>query len=192
MTDQEQRLMNPMPTLETERLVLRPMVAGDAPEIARLAGERAIARTTLHIPHPYTLEDAQQWIAKHQPRWEQGTCVSLAICLAHTGEMAGSIGITIDATHSIGELGYWIAVQHWGRGYATEAVRAVIEYAFEHFELNRVQAHLFDGNIASQRVLEKVGMTCEGVHRQNVRKWDHFRDTIHYAVLRSEFRPHQP
>jgi RimJ/RimL family protein N-acetyltransferase len=99
----------------------------------------------------------------------------------------GVISAGIAREHRHAELGYWIAKPFWGNGYATEAARAVVDYAFRERGLNRVLAECFAGNPASARVLEKAGMTREGTLREHIWKWDRFVDLDAYAILRSEW-----
>ena len=90
--------------------------------------------------------------------------------------------------HQHAELGYWIGVPYWGRGFATEAAGAVAALGFESLGLHRIFAHVHAGNIASQRVLEKIGMRHEGRSREHVRKWDLFVDCENYGLLADEIR----
>ncbi|HKG93136.1 MAG TPA: GNAT family protein [Gemmatimonadaceae bacterium] len=90
------------------------------------------------------------------------------------------------AEHARGELGYWVGAGMWGRGYATEAARAVVSFGFATLGLNRIQARHFLRNPASGRVLQKLGMRCEGMHRQAYRRWGRFEDVAVYAILASE------
>jgi RimJ/RimL family protein N-acetyltransferase len=160
------------PKLETERLVLRPLTALDAPTVSRLAGRREIADTTISIPHPYSEQQALQWIAGNAGIFAQGKAVVFGIQLTSEGNLVGTIGLRdIDPEHSQAELGFWIAVGHWGRGYATEAARAVLAFGFEMLELNRIYAHHIVRNPTSGRVLARIGMRQEGLLRQRVRKW---------------------
>lgn len=179
--------MSHFPTLTTARLLLRPFVASDAPAVERLAGAWEVADTTLRIPHPYPAGSAAAWIAEHETAWNAGQRLPLAVARAEApDELVGSIALAIDAEHSRGELGYWIGVPFWGHGYATEAARAVVSFAFTSLGLNRVQARHFLRNPASGRVLEKIGMRLEGVHRQAYRRWGRFEDVAVYAILAAE------
>jgi RimJ/RimL family protein N-acetyltransferase len=102
------------------------------------------------------------------------------------------VGLHIAEAHRRAELGYWIGVPFWGRGYATEAARAAVAFGFETLRLNRIYAHHFAGNTASQRVLEKIGMRHEGRSRQHIQKWDRFVDLENYALLAEDFREDEP
>ena len=174
------------PTLETERLVLRPFVLADAPRVQHLAGDRAVAEFTLNIPHPYPDGAAEKWIASHQPKYEKGELVNFAITLRSDGELIGAVGLTLVSAHLRAEIGYWIGKPYWGQGYCTEAARAVVRYGFDVLKLNRIQSRHFVGNPASGRVMQKLGMIREGCLRQYVRKWGQFVDMVLYGLLRSD------
>lgn len=176
------------PTLETERLVLRPLTPQDAPALRRLAGRREIADTTISIPHPYSEQQALQWIAGNAELYARGKVVVFGIQLKSEGDLVGGIGLReIEPEHSQAELGFWIAVGCWGKGYATEAARAVVAFGFEELGLNRIYAHHMVRNPASGRVLAKTGMKPEGLLRQRVRKWGVFEDVVPLALLRQEW-----
>lgn len=180
-------LMKPLPTIETERLVLRPYALDDAADIKRLAGDRAIADTTFRIPHPYPDGEAERFMSTHAVEYDGGIALHLAITLRSTGELAGGIGLLPCAEHAHAELGYWIGVPFWGRGYATEASRGVIRFAFEDLGLNRVFAHHMARNPASGRVLEKAGLRREGMFPQHIRKGGRFEDIVHYGIVRAQY-----
>ena len=174
------------PTLCSPRLVLRPLDAGDAARVQELAGDKAIADTTLNIPHPYEDGMAESWIAGHEERLREGNVV-FAIALRASNDLIGTIGLKIDAASRKAELGYWVGVPYWNGGYATEAARRLIEYAFEDLSLNRVAAQHFARNPASGRVMQKTGMVHEGTIRQGALKQDTFEDLELYAILRSDW-----
>jgi RimJ/RimL family protein N-acetyltransferase len=132
---------------------------------------------------------AAQWIAAQRHRYKKGLAVTFAIVPSRASLPIGVIGLGLTREHSRAELGYWIGKPYWNRGYATEAARAVLRYGFEVLGLNRVWAHHFARNPASGRVLEKIGMKCEGTRRQHVLKWGVFEDIVEHSILRSEFRP---
>ena len=175
------------PTLATDRLELRAFSAADAPDVARLCGDREIAAGTLTIPHPYPRSAATEWISRQPERFASGAGANFAAVERETGALVGSVGLVFEEEHKRAELGYWIGMPHWGRGYATEAVRAVIRYGFEERGLNRIYAYHFSNNPASGRVMQKVGMTYEGVRRQHTLKWGEFLDNEGYGILRHEW-----
>ena len=175
------------PTLQTDRLILRPFASTDADDVQRLAGAKEIADTTLRIPHPYEDGVAEDWIASHPAQFDEGKLANFAIALRETGELVGSIGLTIKLQHQSAELGYWVGLPYWGRGYCTEAARAVLRYGFEQLGLNRIHAHHFARNPASGRVMEKIGMQREGLLRQAVRKQDAYEDLPAFAILKEDY-----
>ena len=178
--------------LRTARLLLRSFDREDIPALVRLAGAREIAATTIQIPHPYKEEDASNFIAKAEANCREGLSAGFAISLPQEKELCGAIGLHLANEHLHAELGYWVGVPFWGRGFATEAARAVVEFGFRTLRLRRIFAHHFAGNTASQRVLEKIGMTHEGRSRQHVVKWGKFLDLENYGLLAEEFRAGEP
>jgi [ribosomal protein S5]-alanine N-acetyltransferase len=180
------------PILETPRLILRPFDARDASLVEQLAGAREIADTTLNIPHPYPAGAAEIWIAGHPGAWTAGTNAVYAITLKATGELVGAIALAIAAAHARAEIGYWIAAPHWNNGYSTEAGRRVTTFGFEVLGLHRIQGRHLVRNHASGRVMTKLGMRLEGVHRDAIRKWDRFEDIAHHAILVTDETDSEP
>ena len=176
-----------LPVLETERLVLRPYLLADAADVQRMCGDRAIAATTLAIPHPYPDGAAEQWISTHAESFRQGTEVVLAITLKPDRAVIGSVALSVNKNHRRGELGYMVAREQWNRGYCTEAVRALMGFGFSTLGLDRIQAMHFPRNPASGRVMQKMGMTREGLLRQYVSNRGAREDIVMYAILRHEF-----
>ena len=170
------------PTLETERLKLRRYTEADIPELVPLIGTREVAATTLRIPHPYTEQDARAFLAIKDP-----DKIWLAITLRRDGRQIGGIGLTVDAQHQHAELGYWLGVPYWGKGYATEAARAMLRYGFHDLGLHRIFASHFKHNPASGNILRKLGMRYEGCQREHLRKWDQLVDSELYGLLRKEW-----
>lgn len=176
------------PTLVTSRLVLRPLAPDDLDDLVRLAGEKAIASTTTNIPHPYDAQMGAEWMASTREGFERGDNLVFAIALRDDGAFAGSIGLRPDPGGLVAELGYWVGVPYWGRGYATEAAAEMLRYGFEDRKLTRVHAHHFARNPASGRVMRKIGMTREGYLRSHVLKWGVLEDVVVWGVLDGEWR----
>lgn len=176
-----------VPTLKTERLLLRPFSMDDVPAVVDLAGQRQIAATTLLIPHPYSPSDAEKWIERHDAEFASGRNANFAITLR--GSLIGAISMVTSPEHQRAELGYWIGVPFWGQGYATEAGREVVRYGFTDRDLLRLTAHHFANNPASGRVLERMGMKKEGLFPRHIQKWGTFVDCIMYGMLREDFSP---
>lgn len=178
--------MQRQPELTTARLVLRPYRMSDASEVQRLAGAKEIADGT-HLPHPYPDGFAEEWIGRLPQRYDDGELVAFAITLAQNGSFVGSIGLGLDQANQRGQLGYWIGVPYWGKGYCTEAARAILRYGFEVLRLQRIWAPHFRDNPASGRVLQKIGMKHEGCQRAHIAHSGGFKDLELYGMLRSEF-----
>jgi RimJ/RimL family protein N-acetyltransferase len=146
-----------IPVLETKRLTLRAPTLKDAKAIAVLANDRRIAENTARIPHPYKLADAESFIAGANKA--DGETVFLIV---RNGTIMGACGVAV-ADPNAPELGYWLGVPHWGQGFATEALHAVIDFAFSEFEHTALHAGARVTNPASRRVLEKCGFQWTGV-----------------------------
>jgi RimJ/RimL family protein N-acetyltransferase len=147
-----------IPVLETERLVLRAPRLEDAKAIAALANDRRIAENTRRIPHPYTRVDAEDFIASVAAGARE---VAFVVTLAQ-GPLIGACGLAM-TDGPTPELGYWVGAPFWGKGFATEAARALIDYAFTDLGHDAVQSAARVTNPASRRVLEKCGFQWTGV-----------------------------
>ncbi|WP_337058432.1 GNAT family N-acetyltransferase [Pseudomonas sp. USHLN015] len=145
------------PRLHGPRVGLRPFRADDAAEVQRLAGDPAIAATTATIPHPYSLELAQRWIASLEPGYPQHPRITWAIVRPDDDALLGCISLIGLGVES-GELAYWIGTPHWGRGYMQEAARLVLAHAFEVLGLAWVEGFCLAHNPASARVMTGIGM----------------------------------
>ena len=176
--------MKTRPTIETKRLRLRPFELSDAKDVQRLAGDGAIADTTLNIPHPYEDGMAEEWISTHQPKFESGELLNFAIVSRTSDKLIGAIGLRIVPRFERAELGYWIGKPYWKNGYCTEAGRAVLQYGFSVLKLNRIHASHLKRNPASGRVMQKLGMVHEGCARQHAKRWDRFEDLVFYGIIK--------
>jgi len=152
------------PTLETTRLRLRALCRADAKAIASLANDRRIAENTARIPHPYGLADAEEFIA-FAGTSEAETVFAIAL---KRGRLIGTCGLSRQRGGKV-EIGYWLGVPFWGEGYATEAVRALIDHAFEDLAFERIEAGARVSNPASRRVLEKCGFQWSAVVLTRIR-----------------------
>ena len=169
------------PTLTTARLVLRPLASGDGADIQRLAGRFEVAGTTANIPHPYPDGAAESFIAMTNDGWRDDKSATWAI--TREGALIGCIGlVSLSRAHGRVSLGYWIGYDEWGRGYATEAARAVVDWAFAD-GWHRVEATHLTRNPASGRVMQKLGMQHEGRMRDYFRRFDQREDVELYAVV---------
>ena len=153
--------MKKQPVLETERLFLRPFKIGDAPEVRLLAGDERVADMVATIPHPYPEGLAERWIAGHKEKWSNAELASFAIVTKEDGQLIGCIS-AMNMDGSEAEIGYWIGVNYWGNGFATEACRMLVAFCFEQLGLERIHARHLDRNPSSGRVLTKSGLLHVG------------------------------
>jgi RimJ/RimL family protein N-acetyltransferase len=154
----------PIPVLETERLILRAPRFEDAEAIAALVNDRRIAENTSHIPHPYAIADAHAFLTATSTDDRE----SSFLIGTSNRSIIGCCGIAkLDGETP--EIGYWLGVPFWGKGYATEAARAVIDHAFGELGYDTLLAGARVSNPASRRVLEKCGFQWTGVGLYRVR-----------------------
>jgi RimJ/RimL family protein N-acetyltransferase len=153
------------PVLETSRLILRAPSLDEAAAIALLANNRKIAEMTALLPHPYDIEDATRWITSlptETGNWNFG------IFAKNSGNLVGVCGYGKRQDRGP-EISYWIGEPFWGYGYATEAMRAVIDHLFSITALDEIAAGCRVTNVASRRVLEKCGFQWTGAALFRVR-----------------------
>ncbi|MEM9998395.1 MAG: GNAT family N-acetyltransferase [Bacteroidota bacterium] len=147
----------------TPRLSVEPIAPRHAPGIQRHANDARIADMT-PLPHPYPEDGARRFIAGARNAWTAGRAYNFAVCF--DDEAVGTCGLkgvrTTEEGYREAELGYWIGVPFWGRGFASAAVRLVTTFAFETLGLDRVTAVVLTRNEASARVLEKAGFEVTG------------------------------
>lgn len=144
--------------LKTDRLRLRRPAIADARAIAALANDRRIAENTRRVPFPYRLRDAEEFLVA-AAEGRAGTVLAIE---RRNGELIGLCGLDWSGRNGP-ELGYWLGARHWGRGYATETVRAVTGHVFETMKIDRIVSGARVTNAASRRVLEKCGFDWTGV-----------------------------
>lgn len=133
------------------------------------------------FPYPYREEDGRRFLDH-----VAGASPATAWAIEIGGEAAGGIGLQLltDVERVSAEIGYWLAEPYWGRGAMTEALRAVTAEAFRRFDLTRIFALPFAGNVGSIRVLEKAGYVLEGTMRQSAIKDGVIRDQLMYGAYR--------
>jgi RimJ/RimL family protein N-acetyltransferase len=168
--------------LETRGLWLRWARLADAQAIVRLAGEKSVAEMTARIPHPYHPDDAERFIFQSRRSNADGHGLQLAITpKGRPNSLIGMVGIGPDPEMGKPSLGYWLGTPYWGKGYATEAARALIDAFFAYGEMDELTASARVINPASRRVLEKCGFAYQGAGlvelpaRGGLYPADHFR-----------------
>jgi len=139
---------------------LRPYRVDDALALQHEADDFLVARwMTQRFPHPYTMRDAQEWVA-HAVAETDGTYLVIEV----DGALAGGLGVEPlgSERNGVAMFGYWLGRSYWGRGIATEAAKMLADHALTMGGLRRLEASVFVENLASIRVLEKCGFTLEG------------------------------
>lgn len=172
--------------LHTERLLLRPFRLDDTGGVLAYASDEEWSRyLPPRIPYPYRRADAEEFVAgRVLEDWSENPTFAIVL----DGRVVGGINLRVHAADRIGDLGYSIAREQWGRGLMTEAVEVVIDCAFRTFDLAKVVAGADERNVGSWRVMEKVGMKREGVLRsQRVTRDGSRADEVRYGLLRDEW-----
>lgn len=180
------------PILETERLHLREMTPSDVTALLRHFGNPAVVQF-IDMQPIKTIEQANEWLqwiggffgAKDGLRW--------GITLKEDGSFIGSAGLhNWNREGHYAEVGVDVTPPYWGQGYATEALRRLVDFGWEHMKLNRIEADVVKDNPASMRVLKKVGFKEEGVLRQRLRKGGKYYDIHLFGILRCDDKDAKP
>jgi len=190
--------------LRTPRLLLRPFTMDDVEDVLEYINDLEWASYQVNIPPvPYTRKDVETLVAMFSDPsyWEtghpglpssgNGAGLLQIYAVVFEGKVIGEIALNQrdeDRQNERVELAYTLSRQHWNKGLMTEAARAVMNWAFQTYSFNRMFAWCDPRNIGSWRVLEKMGMKCEGQLRSHM-KWNgEFRDQLYYGILRSEWK----
>ena len=176
-----------IPQIETDRLILRRMLPTDAEDMHDYAHRSDVTRHLTWNPHP-SLMYTREYLGYVSAHYAAGDFFDWAVVERESGRMIGTCGFTrFHCEADCAEIGYVIHPAFWGRGLATEAVGAVIRFGFQRLELNRIEAKFMEGNEASRRVMEKNGMTFEGMLRQSMYIKGEYRNVGICSILRHEY-----
>ena len=176
-----------MPTLETDRLILRRMTIQDAQDVFEYSRDPEVARHVLWSAQK-ELSEAKEYCRYMMKRYRNDEPSSWGIIDKATGRLVGTIGfMAYSEENNSAEVGYSLAKWMWNGGYMTEALARVIEYAFEAMDLNRIEAQHELTNPSSGRVMEKCGMRKEGVLRQRLYNKGKYVDVALYAILKEDY-----
>ena len=180
-------VLKDLPTLETERLILRKMVLNDAEAVFAYASNSEVSRYTLWETHR-SIEDSRAFLEFATQKYENGGEPDWGIVYRGNGCLVGACGlVNWEAEHARAEVGFVLSREYWGRGLMSEAVRAILRFGFERMNLNRIEARCIAENAASARVMEKAGMVYEGTLRQREYIKGAYRDIKLYAILKKGF-----
>lgn len=181
------RLFSRIPTLETEHLLLRGMRVSDTEDMYTYAHRPEVTRYLLWMPHP-NREHTKEYLTYVGQRYRTGDFYDWAMVDRVGGHMIGTCGFTsFDFEADSGEIGYVQNPDYSGHGLCTEAVRRVIRFGFEELSLHRVEARFMQGNDASRRLMERVGMTFEGWARDAMKVKGEYRTIGRCAILRQDW-----
>lgn len=181
------QLFSEMPTLETERLTLRPMKVSDAEDMYRYAKRLDVTEYLLWCPHP-SQSYTEKYLRYIEQRYRLGDFYDWAVVEKQSGRMIGTCGFTrFDCPHNIGEIGYVLSPEVHGKGFGTEAASRVLAFGFEVVGLHRIEVKFMEGNAASLHVAEKLGMTFEGYRRDGMLVKGKYRTIGTSAILSDEF-----
>ncbi|QDU32223.1 Putative ribosomal N-acetyltransferase YdaF [Poriferisphaera corsica] len=176
--------------LKTKRLYLRDIAQSDADQIEQLMTDGSVAHAAPGTPHPYTCDEILQRITDNLKDIEKKTGSHLAICLQSTDQLIGLANLTVTAHHRHAEIGFWLGSDYRNQGYMTEALNAAIDHWFNAYNLNRITAHHLALNTASSHVMQKLGMTQEGIFRNHIFHNNQYHDIVWYGLLKSEWGKH--
>ncbi len=180
-----------LPVLESEDLLLRKPARKDAEDIFRYASDPEVARYVLWDPHR-SISETRAFISFLRSRIRAGSPSSWVVTLKETGTVIGTIGfIWCSSENRSAELGYSFSREHWNHGYATQALKTVIDASFRSMPLNRLEAQYDVRNPASGRVMEKSGLRQEGILRSRLVNKGEYVDVAICAILRSDWESSQ-
>ena len=182
------KLFSHIPTLETDRLILRGMRVSDTEDMFEYARRPSVTQYLTWNPHTDPAE-TREYLTYVGQRYRTGDFYDWAVVDRESGHMIGTCGLTsFNCPHDTAEIGYVLNPAYQGKGLATEAVRRVLDFGFDELGLHRIEAHFMEGNDASRRLMERVGMTFEGYARESMRIKGRFCTIGTCAILRYEYR----
>lgn len=188
MTQEElHRIFTALPALSTKRLVLRKISVSDADDMFAYSSQENVTRYLLWDVHPDSIY-TEHYIRYLQERYSMGDFYDFAVVSKETGRMIGTAGFTsFDLPNRSAEIGYVIAPDCQGRGFATEAVTRILDFGFRECCLQRISAVCMKGNLASLRVMEKCGLKREGLLRSAVFAKGEMKDVHLSAITRKDY-----
>lgn len=179
--------------LLTDRLRLRALEPGDAPDLFRLINDFEVSKQLARVPFPYPRDLADEWILRTRACLGDGSAIQLAIAGRDESVLLGGIGIEIDRDKREAELGYWVARRYWGHGVAGEAAGRLTSWALANLDIDRVIARAALDNPASHRVLAKAGFSVTGEGESfSMARGEARRVSIHVAIRAPARRPEPP
>jgi len=179
--------------LTTKRLILRPLKNSDAKSIAENINDIDVTKWLLVVPYPYKLKDAKDWVKHNKEKWKKRKKedYTFGIEFKEEKKIIGGIGIhKIDKFQGKADVGYWLGKKYWNKGYGSEALKAILDFAFRKLKLRRIEAGVFVGNPSSGRLLEKFGAKREGLKSKacGCKADNKIKDEYFYGLLKEEYK----
>ncbi|WP_227793570.1 GNAT family N-acetyltransferase [Paenibacillus guangzhouensis] len=181
-----EELFRHLPRIETDHLVLRKMRRSDARDLFAYASNPEVTRYTMWNTHR-TLRDSELFLDAIEQRYRDGQVTNWGIEHKSSGKFIGTCGFVYWAPeHQRAEIGYALSADFWNQGLMSEAANAVLQFGFQKMDLNRLEARCNLANTGSERVMQKLGMTYEGVIREQLFIRGQFESVKLYSILRHE------
>ena len=182
MSNQEHERVT-QPTIETERLIIRPWREGDAEDMFEYSSDRLVSRLAMWLPDS-SIEDTKRVIFDALHRYEAEAWMYLGIELKEESKLIGSVGFAQwNRTDNRADLGFALNRKYWGRGFTTEAARPIMAFGWEQMRLHRIEANCIASNAASISILTKLGFEREGLRKDAARVDGIYEDVIHWCQL---------
>ncbi len=181
------KIFSSIPPLSTERLTLRRMKVSDWKDMYEYSKKECVTRYLLWDPHN-TPEQTQDYLRYLQTRYRTGDFYDWAVVDRKSGKMIGTCGFaSLDFHNNAAEVGYVLNPDYWGQGIAAEALQAVLKFGFMELNIHRIEAKYIIGNDPSRRVMEKCGMSFEGVKRSSMYIKGEYRDIGICSIISDEY-----
>lgn len=174
------------PMIETERMILREVTNEDADDMFKYLSDPDVVKH-MGLAVFQTVEDVWDEIGWYRSILENGTGIRWGITLKDSGKVIGSCGfLNMLAKHYRAEVGFELSKDYWGKGIASEALEAVVKYGYHHFPLERIEALIEPANLPSQKLVEKLGFSREGLLRHYEFTCGKFDDLYMYSILKED------
>ncbi|MEK0179398.1 MAG: GNAT family protein [Microcoleus anatoxicus] len=185
-------ILSNLPTIETERLLLRKITLNDANDMFEYGSDPLVSQYTMWSTHT-SIEDTKSFLRSLTKMYKKRELIDWGIVHKTEQKLIGTCGyVEWSMNHSRAQIGYALSRKYWNQGYMSEAVSAIIDFGFREMSLNKIEARCAQENIASARVMEKVGMQLEGILRQQLFVKDQYWDLKIYSILRDDFFADRP
>lgn len=167
----------------TKKFTLRPFKKTDAKDVAKYINDKTIYNNTSHIPYPYKLKDAKEWLEKTIANYVKKKPRGFHFAIEIKKEVVGCVSLMEIQGGYKAEVGYWLARKYWGKGIMSEAVSELVNYGVKKFKLVRIYAYVFAHNKGSEKVLKKNKFKKEGYIRKGILKDGVMMDEILLAKI---------